>query len=168
VALESRTLKIVVAARERRRGRLDAEMLRQRRRLQEAQASHSQAVSAVNSLAEEAQQLLAKRDSLLDGPFSTASLLAMDSVHATAMDRVKSASEQVTQALTAVEREREAVRELAQQLARNQRQVDAIKSRIVMLDKADEEAAEEAEAEEVEETALAAATARLTAGLMRV
>ena len=168
MALQSRALKIVVAARERRRERLDTELLRQRRRLQTAQASHAQATSTVSTLSQEAEQVLAKRDSLLDGPFSTASLLAMDSVHAAAMGRVKSASEQVAQALTALERERDAVRELTQQLARNQRQVDVIKSRIAVLDKEEEEAEEEAEADEVEENALAAATARLNAGHLRV
>lgn len=168
MALQSRALKIVVAARERRGGRLDAELLRQKRRLQTAQASHAQATTTVSSLSQEADQLLLKRDSMLDGPFSTASLLAMDQVHAAALERVRVASEQVAQALSAVEREREAVRDLTQQLARNQRQVDVIKSRIAVLDKAEEEEAEEAEADEVEENALAAATARMAAGHLRV
>jgi Bacterial type III secretion protein (HrpB7) len=153
-----RSLKVVSASRQRKGRRIEADIVAQRRRLQDAQAQHADRLQQVQRCEEDERRLQQRIALLKQGGFSISALLAMEQVEDTLAAKTAAARKETEQSSAQVDKQKQALQALTRQLARNHKQVEFVEERIVYLVEQSNLQEEDAQAEETEETAAAAAS----------
>jgi hypothetical protein len=156
-----RSLKIVAASRQRARKRLEAEMLRLRRKLLDAQTAHNSKCDAAQRCRDDEVRHQARMIELTGAEFSVSTRMALGHLKDVLAGKTANADGAVSASKKLLEAERQALQEMAQQLARNRQQVDVVETRVVELVTQDALDAEDAESEETEEGAAAGLAMRL-------
>jgi hypothetical protein len=156
-----RSLKIVAAARERKRKRLEAEMLRLRRKMLDAQAVHNGKREQAQRCRDDEVKHQNRMVELTGAGFSVSTRMAMSHFKDVLAGKTANADAAVAASEKLLDAERLALQEMAQQVARNRRQVDVVETKVVLLVQQDQLEADDAESDETEESAAAGLAMRL-------
>jgi Bacterial type III secretion protein (HrpB7) len=156
-----RSLKLVAASRHRARKRLEAEMLRLRRKMHDAQSDYVNKCDAVERCREDEVKLHSRIAELMEAEFSISARMAMGHLNEVLAGKTAGAVTAASASKKRLEAERLALAEMAQQLARNRQQVDVVETKVVELIQQEAQEAEDAESDETEEGAAAGLAMRL-------
>jgi hypothetical protein len=152
-----RSLKVVLASRQRKARRIEADVVAQRRRVLQAQAQHADRLQQVQRCRDDEHQLALRMVELTRSGFSVSALLTMEQVQDSLAEKTTAAQKETEQSRAVVDKQKQALEDLTRQLARNRKQVDVVEERIVCLVEQASLELEDAQAEDVEEAAVAAA-----------
>jgi Bacterial type III secretion protein (HrpB7) len=150
-----RTLKLVSSARQRRGRRIEEELLRQRRKLVEAQNLRGQARHAVDARRDDESRLQMRRGEVMGTAFSPHDLMLLDQLQDVLREKTRAAEREADAAHKKVLDEQAVVAETLQHLMRNRKRVEVIDERVVTIQRDASLQIEEAQAEEVEDAAVA-------------
>ncbi len=156
-----RSLKIVAASRQRARKRLEAEMLRLRRKMLDAQTAHNGKCDSAQRCRDDEVKHQTRMAELTGAGFSVSTRMAMGHMKEVLAGKTAEANALVAASKKLLEAERQALQEMAQQLARNRQQVDVVETKVVELVQQDALEADDAESDETEESAAAGLAMRL-------
>jgi hypothetical protein len=156
-----RALKVVAASRQRARKRLEAEMLRLRRKLRDAQSEYAAKREAVQLCRNDEDQLATRIAELTESGFSVSARMAMGHLKDVLAGKTANAQTDAAASKKKLGAERAALDQLARQTARNRQQVDMVESKVTELVRQEELDVEDAESDEIEESAAAGLAMRL-------